>query len=1138
MHKHNKMLRSQKQMRAWLACIVFVLAFFACISYFSPKVSADGEDANSYYGVRTCVEASTDNGKTYGPLNNLGKDGITRKWYGEVITANKSDKNNNARVEIKDGNNDVDCIITEKAYWGGLGDGVADYYNIEIDEGKINNLDGKQLKFRFISTIEWRPSDGVTWSAVDYRPVWNGENNTNDYNKIIGFCNGYCPINSSMNITMTSNRDARQFDNVITDKKTYSMSEANKSPIKIYSGEEENLSFGITINYAVFINPDPAESIINNTVDVNRCDKNGQRCDLAGNNRASADAFIRIIYNSDFQQRTLTAYAVREEDGKLLNNGASISTKTVDYGKKAQVNNKNFDGYTFKGWRENKNSGTITSTGTTYTVNSLTSNKYVYAVYERNKFEGRAFVSSTSEYDSSTGADTGWKNEDTSASYEIKNCSSSGCKAYFFLKLRTTAGFGTTTYKVQRQTNYGSWSDVSGTTPASPFSPATDNGTRVKKAEETIKPGETICYRITFNPQSGSNATETACAFATGEYGSEINVKVKNESVSRWNNYTDDFVYAKPGDKIALQGTYKSANQAVYDYKPYATKIDGTDKSYNNNNSTTIQSAFNSLMDHSFNNAFSLYVVGSTTFTPVDFSQAVGVTSQKTGEVKGDTAYTVSKNDVGNVRKGYAKTNHTDSGKYTPKTIKFSFKDGKLTATVNTDSISDSAEIRVPYNFKNKTSVKTEGENIVYAGEAKNFYSLIDTEARYNSVTDGTYATRVNNAKWRIKLCYDDGSCFWSSEGAGNLNTNNSHAEKRHSVVIKDVNAGSRVCITSMVYPATSGGEDKYSDPEGDHQWASSSEVCYTVAKKPSLQVWGGNIYSHGMITTGTSVKNNLAGISPSYDPNIKDDNNYVFGSWGELGVVANDKVVGLASGAATGNPLGNVERTNDISFCHRSPLSFANSTCDSNYVGGVGISPAYNNVSKDKESIANRFFVSKETKYTNPTIALDETSPENYYYSAEDLTIEESLIAKGTTKVIRSDKNITINGNIYYNSTDSNILNDIPKLVIYAKNITINCTVNIIDAVLIADQDVKTCQSDDINSQDNSNPLTISGAVISNSFTPNRTYGAATGTNSVTPAEIINFDPTLYLWGGNETDNDKSILLDTTFIREVSPRY
>ena len=114
------------------------------------------------------------------------------------------------------------------------------------------------------------------------------------------------------------------------------------------------------------------------------------------------------------------------------------------------------------------------------------------------------------------------------------------------------------------------------------------------------------------------------------------------------------------------------------------------------------------------------------------------------------------------------------------------------------------------------------------------------------------------------------------------------------------------------------------------------------------------------------------------------------------------------------------------------------------------------------------------------------------------------------------------------------------PKLIIYSKkNININCEVNRIDALIIANGTVNTCaNSSNINAAANSRQLFVNGAIVAKKLVANRTYGAATGANSIIPAEIINFDPTLYQFSGSaQADDDTTGRLDVTYMHELSPR-
>ncbi|MBQ5812066.1 hypothetical protein IIW29_00615 [Candidatus Saccharibacteria bacterium] len=213
--------------------------------------------------------------------------------------------------------------------------------------------------------------------------------------------------------------------------------------------------------------------------------------------------------------------------------------------------------------------------------------------------------------------------------------------------------------------------------------------------------------------------------------------------------------------------------------------------------------------------------------------------------------------------------------------------------------------------------------------------------------------------------------------------------------------------------------------------------------------------------------------------------------------------------------------------------------------------STAGNSIQDDKASIITKFAYGGEPNTNGTAILNDESKIKqrniyHYYSGNESLNISgetvdgTSAVRKGTIQIVQSNKNINIVGNLIYENNYQNFT-EMPKLVIYAKgNININCNVNRVDAILIADKNVKTCgDSDNINSSANANQLTINGAIISASLTPNRTYGAAAGANSMIPAEIINFDPTLYLWGGeqSQTSSETSANLNTSYKKELPPR-
>ena len=264
--------------------------------------------------------------------------------------------------------------------------------------------------------------------------------------------------------------------------------------------------------------------------------------------------------------------------------------------------------------------------------------------------------------------------------------------------------------------------------------------------------------------------------------------------------------------------------------------------------------------------------------------------------------------------------------------------------------------------------------------------------------------------------------------------------------------------------------------------------------------------------------------------------------------------MTGFASGAGTGyaseGPGGSREPKNATNIFLRSTLTFANSPGSDTYVNGLGTAAGFNGIQNDKSAIVSNL-VGEDTKNVSGEVNLnDENKLQDngvYYYYGEndDLSVNGALADSGKIQLVHTKGNITINGDIRY-AGDYTKFEDVPKVVIYAKNILVGCHVDRIDAVLIADGKVVTCGKDgtdedaigaNINDEANSNQLRINGAIIANKLIANRTYGAAAGINSIVPAEIIDFDPTLYLWKKAEAEKVGADRYLTTYIHELSPR-
>lgn len=504
---------------------------------------------------------------------------------------------------------------------------------------------------------------------------------------------------------------------------------------------------------------------------------------------------------------------------------------------------------------------------------------------------------------------------------------------------------------------------------------------------------------------------------------------------------------------------------------------------------------------------------------------------------------------------------------------------------------SSHADVLVPYNFKLTATIEL-SNNRVYAGETASIRSAnVETRTKKNNTTNGTYATQADNVKVKFaayltstddsskpaqankgsgrgyNICsalseYGYETCDQIDEADGNtMNPNGNLYPKspegtqvasdsmtaimKESYNVYDATAGKYYCVVAAVYPHTSG-IDTQMGADGNNSWYVSSPSCAIIAKKPSIEVWGSGLYSAGKVSVNTAEKRVIDGFVNFTSRDS--ENTTIFGSWVETDIVANGQVNGLASGAATGFP-GTTNRTltsgskllsgskegDQPNLCkYRSPLTIP--SCGSG-LPGINISST---TPEDRDALIGRFMSDDGTYiYRN-----------NYTKLSQFITeLGTSTIPAGQNRTYVLDaknKTFTIDTNIQYANNYDNLI-DIPKLIIRAGDININCSVTRIDAVLIADRVnsknsitgiVNTCSDgSDVNNGSRSRQLKINGAVIAGSLKANRTYGAGTGAYSVIPAEVIDYDASLYLWGAPRADASSSGRLDTVYVRELAPR-
>ena len=494
------------------------------------------------------------------------------------------------------------------------------------------------------------------------------------------------------------------------------------------------------------------------------------------------------------------------------------------------------------------------------------------------------------------------------------------------------------------------------------------------------------------------------------------------------------------------------------------------------------------------------------------------------------------------------------------------------------------SNVKVPYNFKNSASIKL-GKDMVQVGDTVEIESATVTVGKKpntdvwckNWVSTGErsgycpdeYATQVDDATIRLigysassmqsgsakimngnpnsELCalgvIGSSSCSVDESVVADLNQdNNTNGVEDISVsgllseIEVNAEAGKYYCVRLAIYPYTSGSNTNVDDKEGSHSWYISAPSCVQVGKMPTFQVWGGSVYSAGPIRTNSFIR-------------TIEGEKKMFGSWGEQSVVARGLVSGFASGAATSK--GSI-----TNFCkYQTPLTFMNAKkyidvtgmCSDNQIGNANI-PAD---MSGKDAIKNYWWLSTvPVGDGNSFVDGITTGGEKikYRYSSGDMAIDGYNDISDGTYVVRSDNgNIYINGNISYADKVYQKVSEIPKMIIYAKNIYIGCSVDRVDAILVADGKIDTCTKNNgenpeenpgINDASRSNQLKIDGILMAGQVIFNRTYGGGSGIGATTPAEIVNYDTSALLWGrGSAEDNDNG-LLTVVYQQELAPRY
>lgn len=336
--------------------------------------------------------------------------------------------------------------------------------------------------------------------------------------------------------------------------------------------------------------------------------------------------------------------------------------------------------------------------------------------------------------------------------------------------------------------------------------------------------------------------------------------------------------------------------------------------------------------------------------------------------------------------------------------------------------------------------------------------------------------------------------------------------------VLPDDEVGTKYCFASSVIASNSEPNDTHS-LSGQYHHSAFKYVnnCFIVAKKPKVQVRGGDLLVGRKLRVSDSVIGNV-GTSTS----VRDGS--IFGSWVEYGIFARGSVVGPASGAAFTVGLSATSHK-----CDYNKLTFANS---SSAAGGCVGSPLGSyNFTRTMPDVAASFQNSK------PYVGISAATDSGIYKANTSIAIPAVTIPRGKWFVINAEgHDVTIAGDIKYSTDSISQLNDVPQLVIIANNITIEGTVGRVDSWLVASGNLDTCRhSGNLTSNKCNNLLQVNGPVIAGRLLLNRTAGSGTGPGIKDPAEIFKLTPDAYVWAFDRASS--SSMIKTTYTVELPPR-
>jgi hypothetical protein len=332
---------------------------------------------------------------------------------------------------------------------------------------------------------------------------------------------------------------------------------------------------------------------------------------------------------------------------------------------------------------------------------------------------------------------------------------------------------------------------------------------------------------------------------------------------------------------------------------------------------------------------------------------------------------------------------------------------------------------------------------------------------------------------------------------------------------------GTLICRILALDPPT----QKDDFPRG--RW--SAPICVKIGKKPSVQIWGGDLISANAVNAGYATKN-------------INDTKRTFGSWVEYGIFAVNIITGAASGSAYAGPQGLANAT----VCKESQLSFTNAADSSGCknggdIGNYANSPSIPDVAASFPASSAPFFGSNDLSVQSQNGV--------FRVSGDAISLSAGNIQKGRWVVINApEATVTITGDIKYTEGQLLSVSDIPQVIIIANKIIINSNVTRVDAWLVAsgtDGIIETCNinsssykltgPDRLTVNKCNLPLIVNGPVMAKQLWLRRTGGSGSGPASGDPAEVFNLRPDAYMWANLHSAGNNRV--QTVYSTELPPR-